>query len=85
MGAKASMQNGVQCVAIELEKRSFWRDQWLASDVAAFMARFDFAPLARDMETGWQYNQIFMRRTAISKSVLKRVGKYIDALLHDTR
>lgn len=80
-GGRNALGNSIQCVAIELEKRSFWVDQWLAADVTGFMAELDFVPLARDMETGWQYNQIFIRRSVISKSVLNHVGKYIDVLL----
>jgi hypothetical protein len=85
MGARKSLRNGVQCVAIEMEKRSFWADQWLAPDISSFMAEFDFLPLARDMETGWQYNQIFIHRAAISQSVLKVVGNYIDVLLRQVQ
>ena len=80
-GATEALRSGVQCVAIELEKRSFWVNQWLAPDVTGFMGELDFVPLARDMETDWQYNQIFMRKSAISKSVLNLVGEYIDVLL----
>lgn len=80
-GASRALRSSIACVFVEMEKSAGWKDQWLAGDVIAAMESFGFRPLARDCETVWQYNQIFICGRAMSASVVKSVGKYIDRLL----
>lgn len=60
-GATQALNSNVDLVYIELENKTSWKGQWLDKDVAQFLAGYRFIPLARDMQTPWQYNQLFIR------------------------
>jgi FkbM family methyltransferase len=50
-------------ILIEVEERSFWQGQWLASDVIRHLARFGLKVIDRDYEYREQYNILFLRET----------------------
>ena len=60
-GATQALRKDVALVYIELENKLSWKGQWLDRDVARFLAGYDLVPLARDMQTPWQYNQLFIQ------------------------
>jgi FkbM family methyltransferase len=60
-GATRALRSEVALIYIELENKTSWKGQWLDQDVARFLAGYGFVPLARDMQTPWQYNQLFIQ------------------------
>ena len=84
-GATRCLSECVRCIFVELEKKATWKDQWLAPDVTAAMTRFGFRPVARDFETAWQYNQIFVRDELVTRSTLTLVQKYVARLMENSR
>jgi FkbM family methyltransferase len=80
-GGVRAIERCVQCVMVELEKPSHWAGQWIADDVIKFMERMGFHPLARDFETSWQYNQIFVRQDAMTPRIVKLVDGYLDYIM----
>lgn len=83
-GGIRALDRSVQCAVIELEKSSYWSGQWLAADVVGFMEQMGFHALARDVETSWQYNQIFIKRNLITASIANEVTKYIEGITRQT-
>jgi FkbM family methyltransferase len=49
-----------EVVKIEVEEVPFWREQWLAGDVAEAMAKHGLAPVARDHQDDDQYNVLYV-------------------------
>lgn len=83
LGANQSLSSAVVALFVEVETESAWSGQWLAEDVQEYLESRGFVSLARDCETTWQYNEIFIRRELISDDVLNRVGDYMLALLEN--
>jgi len=49
-------------VMIEVEDRPYWGEkQWLREDIAAFLYRHGLVPVARDFQSRYQYNIVFVR------------------------
>jgi FkbM family methyltransferase len=80
-GAIRSLERSVQCAFVELEKSPAWKGQWLAADMTRAMEEMGFHALARDFETPWQYNQIFVSERAMIPRIIDRVGAYVDRIL----
>ena len=59
-GAKNALQGAVRCVFIEVEERSYWKGQWLASDVRAHLGGLGFIEVPFPIRSP-QYNAIFFR------------------------
>jgi FkbM family methyltransferase len=57
----------VQALFIEVEDRQFWSGQWLSRDVVDFLHKFNLIPVARDFQSRYQYNILF-----ISKKLMQR-------------
>lgn len=54
--------NKIDALFIEVEDRSTKQGQWLAGNVMDYLADFDLMPLARDFQTRYQYNVLFLNR-----------------------
>ncbi len=50
-------------VIIEVEDRQVWPDQWLRKDVVDFFADCGMIPVARDFQSRYQYNVVFVRES----------------------
>jgi hypothetical protein len=82
-GAGQALSDGrVGLIYTELETKTKWRGQWLAPDVHAFLMSHSYVPLARDLETKPQYNQIYAHRSVLSTGVLRRMGAYMAQILN---
>jgi FkbM family methyltransferase len=81
LGARVSLSRDVVALFIEVENKSAWAGQWLAEDVQNHLEAKGFTSFARDCETKWQYNEIFVRDSLINGDVLALVGDYMLALL----
>jgi FkbM family methyltransferase len=82
LGANQSLSTVVSTLFVEVETESAWSGQWLAADVQNYLETRGFVSLARDCETTWQYNEIFIRRELVSDDVLNMVGDYMVGLLN---
>ncbi len=81
-GATQALRKDVALVYIELENRTSWKGQWLDQDVARFLAGYDFLPLARDMQTPWQYNQLFIQsRWLESAGIIQAFRQFLREIL----
>lgn len=80
-GAKRALGNDIALLYMELENRESWKGQWLDLDVARYLTAYQFVPLARDMQTPWQYNQLFIRQHYLG---LPAVVSAFKKLLADT-
>lgn len=61
MGASGILHK-VAAIFIEVEEKPFWQDQWLATDVLAYLAGFGLCEVARDRQERHQYNCLLVRR-----------------------
>jgi len=52
----------VDALFIEVEDSKFWNGQWLAKDVFRMLYKYNFIPLARDFQSRYQYNIIFIKK-----------------------
>lgn len=52
-------------VIAEVEDRAYWSGQWLRSDVVSFLYDRDLLPIARDYQSRYQYNIVFVRRELV--------------------
>src|SRR5699024_272176 len=49
-------------VMIEVEDRAYWGEQqWLRQDIVSFLYRHGLVPVARDFQSRYQYNIVFVR------------------------
>jgi FkbM family methyltransferase len=47
-------------IFVEVEARHLWQNQWLAKDVVEHFAEFGLIPIARDFQSRYQYNILFL-------------------------
>lgn len=52
----------IDALFIEVEDRVMWDGQWLGKDVMAFLLQYDLVPFARDYQSRYQYNVLFLKR-----------------------
>jgi FkbM family methyltransferase len=81
-GAHRALQNNIAMIFVEVEEKSAWSSQWLASDVTEYLATKKFVPAVRDLETDWQYNQIYIHENYLSRDVLKLIESYVELLVN---
>lgn len=69
-GAQAKVLRGmsmsiVDCCAlhIEVEEHEYWQGQWLADDVTKFLEMCGMIPVARDFESKFQHNRVYVNKT----------------------
>jgi len=65
-GARAVL-GAASHLIIEVEDRAIWSEQWLRSQVMAFLRDAGFTPVARDFQSRYQYNVLFVRTTLLEK------------------
>ena len=63
----------VSAIYIEVEQELRWEGQWLDVDVARYLARAGFVPIARDTQRSHQYNVVFVRPEVISDPPVARM------------
>lgn len=61
----AAILDRCDAVYIEVNDRPIWQDQWLAEDVINFLDDYDLVPVARDFQSRYQYNILFLKRRLI--------------------
>jgi FkbM family methyltransferase len=49
------------CIIIELEDRPLWQGHWMRPQVLDFLAAAGFFPIARDFQSRYQFNYVFVR------------------------
>jgi FkbM family methyltransferase len=66
---------------IEVEDGALWKDAWQKSDVAAFLYDAGMLPLARDFESRYQYNMVFVRESLLDHPQLRlRYTQHVSSL-----
>lgn len=60
-GGDKILRNNVGAVFIEIEDREIWTGQWLSTDVHQFMMERGFVPIARDFQSRYQYNVVYLK------------------------
>jgi hypothetical protein len=55
---------------IEVEERTFWDGQWLDHDVSVFLQKHGLIPIARDYQSLYQHNVLFLRSAAASETAV---------------
>lgn len=85
IGGAASVLNRTDVVIVEVESTRQWTAQrWLADDVERELRRFDLLPVARDIQSRWQYNIVFVRDERRSETVVDScVARWKRALRTD--
>ncbi len=84
-GAHQSLKEDVSAILVELESRASWAGQWLAKEVNDYLALFGFVPIARDCETTWQYNQIYLKQRLVTDRMIGLVDGYIRRIVEAAR
>lgn len=80
-GAHRTLSKNMAAVFVEVETSAAWSGQWMASEISDYMKMQGFLPLARDRETAWQYNQIFLHKDYLNAGIFELLGEYISTLL----
>jgi FkbM family methyltransferase len=80
-GAHQALAGNVVTILVELETVAEWSGQWLADEIRNYLALFGFVPVVRDCETSWQFNEIFVRESALTDSMLELVDGYMRQLI----
>jgi FkbM family methyltransferase len=65
--------DGTAMIYVEVEDRAIWDGQWLASDVANFLSGHGFTPIARDFQSRYQYNVIYLRNDLLLRDRVRFV------------
>lgn len=60
-GAEGIFKN-IDVVFIEVQDRPHWKGQWLTRDVMVHLIDRNFVPIARDYQSRYLYNIVFVRR-----------------------
>ncbi len=67
VGGQATLEKaGV--VIIEVEDREYWGGQWLRHDVVSYLYDRGLVPIARDYQSRYQYNIVFVRASELDNS-----------------
>jgi FkbM family methyltransferase len=81
-GAKEALKKDIAVLYIELEKTQAWKGQWTAEDISRHLNEYRFIPLARDMQTPWQYNQLYVKQNVLEKpNVISLFRRFLASLL----
>jgi FkbM family methyltransferase len=79
-GAHRALKGDVAALFIEIEKVSAWSGQWLAPEIDQYLEMLGFVQLARDSETSWQFNQIYIKKEYLKANISNLVKIYIDKI-----
>lgn len=63
----------VDVLYVEVEDRPYWHGQWLSSDVMSYLYDFDLVPVARDFQSRYQYNILFISRETLKRDRVRFV------------
>lgn len=55
----------VDMLYVEVEDRRYWDDQWLSSDVLKYALANGLTPVARDFQSRYQYNILFLSERSL--------------------
>jgi hypothetical protein len=80
-GGSESLDRNVQLIFIEVERRAAWVEQWLVDQVRDHLGTRGFVPVARDRESEWQFNEVYVRSDALKPDLLSELGEYIADLV----
>jgi FkbM family methyltransferase len=81
-GAKDTLKQDIAVLYIELEKNQTWKGQWTDEDIHRYLSAYRFIPLARDKQTPWQYNQIYIKQNLLGNpKVVAVFRRFLAALL----
>lgn len=68
---------------VEVEEAEYWKGAWQAADVRAFLYDRGMVPLARDFQSRYQYNMIFVRESLLDHRMLRLYyAQYLSSLAH---
>lgn len=70
-GGTKLFTDNVGIAFMEVEDREMWKGQWLSHDVHAFMFDKGFTPIARDFQSRYQYNVIYVHERLIHVDYLR--------------
>ena len=70
-GGEDFLRDQVGFAFIEVEDRSEWSDQWLGKDVHEFLFGLGFLPCARDFQSRYQYNVVYVHEHYLELDYLK--------------
>ncbi len=65
-GATEFLKKAAVGVFIEVEDRKYWENQWISKDVINFMMNRNFIPVARDFQSRYQYNVLFLHEDVVA-------------------
>lgn len=60
LGSENALMQSTNAVFMEIEDRAYWESQWLSHDVHKFMVNNKFIPIARDFQSRYQYNVLYI-------------------------
>jgi len=69
-----SVLHRVSVLMVEVEDRSFWKGQWLASEVLAFLHGCGMVPVARDHQSAHQFNVVLVRSSLLAEVQQRLTG-----------
>lgn len=84
-GAHQSLKNDIVAILVEVETVQNWLGQWVVDDVDLYLEMFGFISIARDCETVWQYNKIYIKKEFLSKEIEDLVGEYIVSIFQNNQ
>jgi FkbM family methyltransferase len=65
----ASTLDKASIVIVEIEDRSMWGSgQWMREDVVSYLYDHGLVPVARDFQSRYQYNIVFIRQTVLDSA-----------------
>lgn len=69
-GAELALNN-TACIFIEVEEKKYWKGQALSNTIMKYLIKKNFIPIARDFETPFQYNVMFIKQEILLNSAYK--------------
>ena len=73
LGGASSLLGETDVLIVEVEERVTWEgQQWLRNDVIAVLATHDMIPIARDQQSRYQFNILFVRDARRDEVVVRR-------------
>jgi FkbM family methyltransferase len=79
-GGKEALSTSIEAIYVEVEEQRAWLGQWLASDVDSHLSSYGFECVARDCETSWQHNRIYLKKSSINSNVRRVMIEFLERL-----
>lgn len=64
---------------VEVEDRPLWEGQWLRKDLSPYLFDKGFVPIARDFQSRYQYNIIYIKDSIIDLDAFRNVLAYYQS------